>query len=227
MPTVIGRPLEVWPRAGRHARKEIFPDLARRPSEYPRRRPGWDDLNRSFRKRSEVPGFYWFNSGPFGGPSFSVGGETAGASLLGRNGTVSRRDRDGPGVNPAEITRCTSGNPGERFPERTPRFGSQRYIGTNSPAIPEPKESQERLSPEANRTSILAGDALTARLTLASANGTPRDCSNWVASPGWCVARPSGTDNLFERYAESAQPEEPLHAFINHARETRTRAPAS
>jgi phosphoglucomutase len=146
-----------------------------------------------------------------------------GANLVGRNGTVSRTDKDGRGVRSAEITRCTSGNPGER----TAEFGRPHYADTNSPATAEPKQTQERLPPEANRTSMLAGNALTARLTLASANDVPRDCPSWVASPGWRMARPSGTDNLFDLYVESAQSEAPLHAFMNLAREIITRRPAS
>ncbi|HTD56118.1 MAG TPA: hypothetical protein VK670_12100, partial [Silvibacterium sp.] len=72
------------------------------------------------RKLSETPvGFKWFVEGLFTGTFCFGGEESAGASLLRRNGTVWTTDKDGPIMDlvAAEIMAVTGKDPGQHFAE--------------------------------------------------------------------------------------------------------------
>jgi len=174
------------------------------------------------RQLSETPvGFKWFVSGLFDG-SFCFGGEeSAGASLLRRDGTVWTTDKDGPIMDllAAEITARTGKDPGQHFSELAQRFGMPYYTRIDAPATPEQKAKLSKLSPADVKESLLAGERITAKLTNAPGNNAPIGGLKVVAENGWFAARPSGTENLYKIYAESFKDEAHLENIVDEAQQ--------
>ncbi len=170
----------------------------------------------------EVPvGFKWFVPGLFDGSCCFGGEESAGASLLRRDGTVWTTDKDGPIMDllAAEITAITGKDPGEHYAELTAEFGTPRYIRIDAPATPEQKAKLQKLSLEAVKESELAGEPITAKLTAAPGNNAPIGGLKIIAASGWFAVRPSGTENIYKIYAESFKGQEHLNAILNEAEE--------
>jgi phosphoglucomutase len=172
------------------------------------------------RQLCETPvGFKWFVSGLFDG-SFCFGGEeSAGASLLRRDGTVWTTDKDGPimALLAAEITAVTGKDPGQHFAELTQKFGTPYYTRIDAPATPEQKAKLSKLSPANVKESHLAGEHINAKLTNAPGNNAPIGGLKVVAETGWFAARPSGTENLYKIYAESFKDEAHLESIVDEA----------
>ena len=179
------------------------------------------------RQLSETPvGFKWFVAGLFDG-SFCFGGEeSAGASLLRRDGRVWTTDKDGPIMDllAAEITARTGKDPGQHFSELTQKFGLPYYTRIDAPATPEQKAKLSKLSPDSVKESHLAGERITARLTNAPGNNAPIGGLKVVSENGWFAARPSGTENLYKIYAESFKDEAHLESIIDEAQQIVTNA---
>jgi phosphoglucomutase len=170
----------------------------------------------------EVPvGFKWFVEGLFDGAYCFGGEESAGASYLRRDGTVWTTDKDGPIMDllAAEITARTSKDPGEHYRALTARLGTPHYTRIDAPATPEQKARLQELSPEAVKESMLAGEAITAKLTRAPGNSAPIGGLKVVAANGWFAARPSGTENIYKIYAESFRDEGHLGSIVSEAKE--------
>jgi len=179
------------------------------------------------RQLSETPvGFKWFVSGLFDG-SFCFGGEeSAGASLLRRDGTVWTTDKDGPimALLAAEITARTGKDPGQHFSELAKRFGMPCYTRIDAPATPEQKAKLSKLSPANVKELLLAGERITAKLTNAPGNNAPIGGLKVLAENGWFAARPSGTENLYKIYAESFRDEAHLESIVDEAQQIVTNA---
>ena len=179
------------------------------------------------RKLSETPvGFKWFVDGLFTG-SFCFGGEeSAGASLLRRDGTVWTTDKDGPimGLLACEISAVTGKDPGQHFAELAQKFGMPYYTRIDAPATPEQKAKLSKLSPANVKESHLAGERITAKLTNAPGNNAPIGGLKVVAETGWFAARPSGTENLYKIYAESFKDEAHLESIVDEAQRIVTNA---
>ena len=179
-------------------------------------------VNSLGRRLSETPvGFKWFVSGLFDG-SFCFGGEeSAGASLLRRDGTVWTTDKDGPIMDllAAEITAITGKDPGQHFSELTREFGVPYYKRIDAPASPEQKTRLSQLSVDSVKESQMAGERITAKLTSAPGNNAPIGGLKVVAENGWFAARPSGTENLYKSYAESFQDEAHLQRIVEEAQQ--------
>jgi phosphoglucomutase len=172
------------------------------------------------RRLAEVPvGFKWFVPGLFDGSCCFGGEESAGASFLRHDGTVWTTDKDGPLMDllAAEITARTGKDPGEHYRELTAEFGTSYYARIDAPATPEQKAKLMELSPEAVRTSILAGETIMARLTRAPGNNAPIGGLKVVTASGWFAARPSGTENIYKIYAESFKDQTHLNAILTEA----------
>jgi phosphoglucomutase len=60
-----------------------------------------------------------------------------------------------------------------------------------------------RLSSSQVNLTSLAGEKITAILTVAPGNGAPIGGLKVVAESGWFAVRPSGTENIYKMYAES------------------------
>ncbi|HMD21215.1 MAG TPA: phosphoglucomutase (alpha-D-glucose-1,6-bisphosphate-dependent) [Alloacidobacterium sp.] len=179
------------------------------------------------RKFCETPvGFKWFVSGLFDG-SFCFGGEeSAGASLLRRDGTVWTTDKDGPIMDfvAAEITAVTGKDPGQHFAELVEKFGMPYYTRIDAPASPEQKAKLSKLSADSVKESHMAGEKITAKLTHAPGNNAPIGGLKVVAENGWFAARPSGTENLYKIYAESFKDEAHLQSIVDEAQQIVTNA---
>ena len=174
------------------------------------------------RRVLEVPvGFKWFIASLFNGSCCFGGEESAGASFLRRDGTVWTTDKDGLIMNllAAEITAHTGRDPGEHYRELAERFGAPHYVRIDAPATPEQKARLASLSPGDVAASALAGEPITAKLTVAPGNGAPIGGLKVTARSGWFAARPSGTENIYKIYAESFIGPAHLDAIVREARE--------
>ncbi|HVS34798.1 MAG TPA: alpha-D-glucose phosphate-specific phosphoglucomutase, partial [Gemmataceae bacterium] len=174
------------------------------------------------RKLSEVPvGFKWFAPGLFDGSMCFGGEESAGASFLRLDGTVWTTDKDGPIMDllAAEITARTGKDPGEHYQELTEQYGAPLYTRIDAPATPEQKARLGKLSPEAVKTTTMAGEPITAKLTRAPGNNAPIGGLKVTTASGWFAARPSGTENIYKIYAESFRDQAHLDAIVREAQE--------
>ena len=172
------------------------------------------------RKLSEVPvGFKWFAPGLFDGSMCFGGEESAGASFLRLDGTVWTTDKDGPIMDllAAEITARTGKDPGEHYQELTEQYGAPLYTRIDAPATPEQKARLGKLSPEAVKTTTMAGEPITAKLTRAPGNNAPIGGLKVTTASGWFAARPSGTENIYKIYAESFKDQAHLDAIVAEA----------
>jgi len=175
----------------------------------------------------EVPvGFKWFAPGLFDGSCCFGGEESAGASFIRLDGTVWTTDKDGPLLNllAAEITARTGRDPGEHYRALTAHLGESFYTRIDTPASPAQKAALQRLAPEAVRSTTLAGDAITARLTRAPGNDAPIGGLKVTSDSGWFVARPSGTEDIVKLYAESFRDAAHLQRILDEAQKIMTDA---
>jgi len=170
----------------------------------------------------EVPvGFKWFAPGLQDGTVCFGGEESAGASFVRLDGSAWTTDKDGliMALLAAEITARTGKDPGEHYQEIAKRFGTSFYTRIDAPATPEQKARLAKLTPEAVRTSTLAGDPIVAKLTRAPGNNASIGGLKVVTANGWFAARPSGTENINKVYAESFKGEAHLKAIIAEAQQ--------
>ena len=154
----------------------------------------------------EVPvGFKWFVDGLMDGSLGFVGEESAGATLLRRNGTVWTTDKDGIvlGLLAAEMTAVTGKDPGAQYAELTQSLGAPVYERIDAPATPEQKARLSMLSPTSVSASELAGDRIVNLATTAPGNGAAIGGLKVETENGWFAARPSGTENVYKLYGES------------------------
>lgn len=174
------------------------------------------------RELREVPvGFKWFVPGLLSGSYCFGGEESAGASFLRRDGTVWTTDKDGLIMDllAAEIAARTSKDPGEHYRELTAEFGIPYYTRIDAPATHQQKSKLEKLAADAVKESDLAGEPITAKLTVAPGNNAPIGGLKVVARNGWFAARPSGTEDIYKIYAESFNSQAHLNAILGEAQE--------
>ena len=177
-------------------------------------------VNKLGRKLYEVPvGFKWFSPGLFDGSLCFGGEESAGASFLRLDGTAWTTDKDGPIMDllAAEITARTGKDPGEHFQDLTTEFGTPYYTRIDAPATPKQKAKLAKLSPDEVKETNLAGDPITAKLTLAPGNNAAIGGLKVVTANGWFAARPSGTESIYKIYAESFRGAEHLSLIVGDA----------
>jgi phosphoglucomutase len=169
----------------------------------------------------ETPvGFKWFVDGLLGGRLGFAGEESAGASLLRRDGTVWTTDKDAivPALLAAEMTARLGRDPGEVYGRLTAEFGESFYERDEGPATPAQKAVLKKLSPGDLRFESLAGERIEAVLTKAPGNGAPLGGIKVVAAGGWFAARPSGTEDIYKIYAESFRGPDHLRLILDEAR---------
>jgi phosphoglucomutase len=172
------------------------------------------------RKLVEVPvGFKWFVAGLLDGSLGFGGEESAGASLLQRDGGAWSTDKDGIAMCllAAEVTAATGADPGERYQQLTSRFGAPAYRRIDAPATPEQKAALKKLAAEDVHADELAGEPITQVLTTAPGNGAAIGGLKVATEHGWFAARPSGTEDVYKVYAESFRGQEHLERIIEEA----------
>ena len=103
----------------------------------------------------------------------------------------------------AEITARMGRDPGEIYRELTSEFGDPIYERIDAPATPAQKAILGQLSPDQIKSSELAGEKITAKLTTAPGNGAAIGGLKVTTENGWFAARPSGTESIYKIYAES------------------------
>ncbi|MDR0965128.1 MAG: phosphoglucomutase (alpha-D-glucose-1,6-bisphosphate-dependent) [Myxococcales bacterium] len=173
------------------------------------------------RRLCEVPvGFKWFVDGLVNGTYGFGGEESAGASFLRFDGTAWTTDKDGILLDlvAAEITAKTGKTPSQRYAELTARFGNPTYARIDAPASPEQKKVLSNLSPDQVRAESLAGESITAKLTKAPGNGADIGGLKVVTENGWFAARPAGTEDVYNLYAESFNGEAHLTQLQDEAK---------
>jgi phosphoglucomutase len=174
------------------------------------------------RRLFEVPvGFKWFVDGLLAGSLGFGGEESAGASLLRRDGTIWTTDKDGLilCLLAAEITAGGGRDPGEEYEQLTKRYGAPVFVRIDAPANAAQKSLLKTLSPDQVSASTLAGEQITAMLTEAPGNDKPIGGLKVMTEDGWFAARPSGTEEVYKIYAESFRGEDHLNAIVTEAQE--------
>lgn len=158
------------------------------------------------RRLYEVPvGFKWFVDGLLDGALGFGGEESAGASLLRRDGSVWTTDKDGIALAllSAEMTAKRGRDPGELYRELAAAHGDPAYERVDAPATPEIKAALLALAPESFPAKELAGEPIESVLTKAPGNGAALGGIKVATKNGWFAARPSGTEDVYKIYAES------------------------
>jgi len=172
------------------------------------------------RKLYEVPvGFKWFSEGLFDGSLGFGGEESAGASLLRRDGSVWTTDKDGlvPALLSAEITARQGKDPGEIYAQMTKDLGEPFADRVEAAATPAQKAKLAKLSPDQLHSDQLAGEKITQVLDKAPGNGAAIGGIKAIAPSGWFAARPSGTEAIYKIYAESFKSQDHLKKILAEA----------
>jgi len=154
----------------------------------------------------EVPvGFKWFVPGLLDGSVGFGGEESAGASFLRSDGNVWTTDKDGIllALLAAEIQATTGRSASQHHADLVAQFGPSWYARVDAPATLAEKQTLGKLTPEQVRSTSLAGEDITAKLTTAPGNGASIGGLKVTTQNAWFAARPSGTENVYKIYAES------------------------
>lgn len=183
-----------WPEAGRIGKTVVTTHLI-------------DRIAASFQRQVfDTPvGFKWFVEGLCTGSILFAGEESAGATLLTREGRVWTTDKDGIALNllAAEILAVLGSDPSEIYGQLTQKHGEPAYERIDAPATREQKNALSRLRPADVKLVDLAGSPVVAVLDTAPGNGAPIGGIKVVAEDAWFAARPSGTEDVYKLYAES------------------------
>ncbi len=174
------------------------------------------------RQLKEVPvGFKWFVEGLYSGQIGFGGEESAGAAFLRFDGKPWTTDKDGIllCLLGAEIKAVTGKDPQEYYDELAERFGHSCYSRLQATASSAQKALLRQLTPDKVKTSILAGDPITEKLTKATGNGQAIGGLKVVTEFGWFAARPSGTEDIYKIYCESFKGESHLALIEKEAQE--------
>ena len=158
------------------------------------------------RRLVEVPvGFKWFVPGLLSGGIGFGGEESAGASFLRKDGRVWATDKDGIllALLASEIMATTGTSPSEHHSAQVERHGESWYARVDAAATREQKARLAALSPSDVRSTTLAGQNITAKLTEAPGNGAKIGGLKVTTADAWFAARPSGTEDVYKIYAES------------------------
>lgn len=165
-------------------------------------------------------GFKWFAPGLLDGSLGLACEESAGASLLRRDGRVWTTDKDGiaAALLAAEITARTGSDPGVYYQSLTAALGTPHADRVEGPATRAQKARLAALTAADVPATTLAGEPVTTVLSQAPANGAAIGGIKVCTASGWFAARPSGTEDIYKVYAESFRDEAHLQQLLQEAR---------
>lgn len=169
----------------------------------------------------EAPvGLKWFVDGLQEGWLAFGGEESAGATLLTRDGKPWSTDKDGIALCllAAEIMAVTGKTPSEYYQVLTEKYGNPVYRRIDTPLTPEQKAGFKNLTAESITSKQLAGENIDQVYVNAPGNQAGIGGIKVVTENGWFAARPSGTEPLYKIYAESFKGEQHLNELIDEAR---------
>ena len=172
------------------------------------------------RRLVEVPvGFKWFVDGLSSGDIAFGGEESAGASLLRRDGSTWTTDKDGlvMCLLAAEITAVTGDDPQVHYDRLTERHGAPAYTRIDEPADADQKAKLKQLSPDDVDADQLGGEPIESMMTEAPGNGAAIGGLKVTTESGWIAARPSGTEDKYKIYAESFRGADHLDELVADA----------
>lgn len=165
----------------------------------------------------EVPvGFKWFVDGLLDGSLGFSCEESAGASFSRMDGNVWTTDKDGiaAALLSAEITARMERDISKIYQDFENEFGKLYFEHNNVKATYEQKEILKKLSSRQIKKSTLAGEKIENILTNAPGDNQPIDGIKIIIKDGWFVVRPSGTEAIYETYAESFHSAEHLQQIL-------------
>ena len=168
----------------------------------------------------EVPvGFKWFSPGLFDGSLGFGGEESAGASLLRRDGAVWTTDKDGlvPALLAAEISAREGRDAGELYAKLARELGDPVAERVEAAATQAQKARLSKLAPDQLKSDQLAGEKIEQVLDHAPGNHAPIGGIKAIAASGWFAARPSGTEAIYKIYAESFKGQAHLQRLLTEA----------
>lgn len=154
----------------------------------------------------EVPvGFKWFVDGLHNGQLAFAGEESAGASLLDREGLPWSTDKDGIVLCllAAEIFAVTRLSPSQYYHQLTESLAKPFYTRIDAAASDEDKHAISSLTMDDIKANTLAGDVIRQIQFTAPGNEQSLGGIKIMTDNGWFAARPSGTEALYKIYAES------------------------
>lgn len=170
----------------------------------------------------ETPvGFKWFAQGLLDTTLGFGSEESAGASVLRRDGSPWCTDKDGivPALLAAELTGRAGRDPGELYQALEQELGTAHTGRIQAPANAAQKKALAQIRPEQLHISELAGDQVQAVMNTAPGNDQPIFGIKAVSKNGWFAARPSGTEDIYKVYAESFKGEDHLQRLLQQAQE--------
>lgn len=173
------------------------------------------------RELYETPvGLKWFVHGLQQGWLAFGGEESAGATLLTRDGKLWSTDKDGIALSllAAEIMAVTGKSPSEYYQGLTQQYGNPVYRRVDTPLTPQQKAGFKNLTTNSISSKQLAGDNIQQVYVNAPGNQAAIGGIKVVTENGWFAARPSGTEPLYKIYGESFKGEQHLNELVDEAR---------
>lgn len=169
----------------------------------------------------EVPvGFKWFVDGLSAGQLCFGGEESAGASLLAKDGSTWVTEKDGivMGLLAMEILATTGQSPAWHYARLESQHGETHYRRSDFPATPEVIAYLRDIKAADVSGGELAGRPITHALTDAPSGGALGGIK-LVTDSGWVAARPSGTEPIYKIYAESFVSPQHVQQLLESARQ--------
>jgi phosphoglucomutase len=174
------------------------------------------------RRLFEVPvGFKWFVDGLADGSLGFGGEESAGATFLRRDGGVWTTDKDGiaAALLSGEMTARCARDPGQLYRDLCAGLGEVFADRVDARATPAQKRMLGQLTPDRITRAELAGEPIVNVLDTAPGNGAPLGGIKVSTAHGWFAARPSGTEDIYKIYAESARDAAHLQRIFEDAQQ--------
>lgn len=168
----------------------------------------------------EVPvSFKWFANGLHGGALGFAGEESAGATLLRRDGLDNRRERHRGCAALHQDYPTTGLAPGERYASVADEFGSPVARRVEAPATAQQKKQLTALTPPQITLTTLAAERIESILSHVPGNGEHMGGIKVNTANGWFAARPSGTESICKIYSKNCSGKAHLQGIVGTAQD--------